>query len=489
MNILCLSRSYLSRLLPTIEQRDRNAHYFHIVQSNAEAAAIRKDGGTVVLNIEQLIRDGLKKRSQATWDEPSDFRNVTGFMWSPIYADRYLPEFEPQLRGRIAGLLDDGIRRLFDEYRFDVFLSEPIALFITQLLYYHCRKHDVRPLLWANAFFPGHFYFADQVDISTPVRRAPAPPAWDEEVRRRVEAYAHGVVEDRAGPVNHHAFAKAAPSLLTYFRQRRGKASLVLQPGLWTRLLQAGRLARAGAIRAVFPYRGDFLTAGSVAEHSFYLRTLGTDASLYDPMPNEDDGRAVVFPLQFEPEASLLYLAPAFVNQQALVEACLRSLPAGHILYVKEHPNQFGALGEPLWRALRKRYDNVRFIHGRQSGRALIRRSALVVVISSTAGMDALLLGRRALVAGRVFYDRFTGATPIRSYDELARHLNDPASYRPTDSFAANIAELSEFGRHCYPGDPQPAKGLFSEENLENLCQAISAEARHDGSGSSGARL
>ncbi|MBP8235284.1 MAG: hypothetical protein KAY22_23590 [Rhizorhabdus sp.] len=218
------------------------------------------------------------------------------------------------------------------------------------------------------------------------------------------------------------------------------------------------------------------MTAGAVAEHGFYLRALRTPLSYYDGLPADYSAANVAYPLQYEPEASLLYFAPEFVDQVSLVETVLRGLPAGHLLWVKEHPNQFGALGEPRWRALKRRYANLRFVYGRESGRTLMRRSGLVVTISSSAGMDALLLGRRVMVAGTIFYRHFTGALPIGSPAEIARLLNDPANYGPVDNRDANVREMTEFTARCYLGDPQPAHDLFKAENLDRIVAAIRAE-------------
>ncbi len=471
--ILCLSRSYLSRLLPEISARDKGACYLHIVQNNKEADYIASLGGEVVLNIQSVVRDALRRADGPKWQEPADFRRLTGFDWSPIHADRYLPQFAPALRLRIAGALFEALSRLFETRRIDAFLSEPVALFITHAAFYLCRRHGVRPLLWANSYFPNHFYFADAIDITSPVRQHPLTGDDVQQLRAKVATFVHGVIEDRAGPAYHHSFLSRQLSRFSYFKQRRGEEPLVLRPGLGSRLTQIARFARAVAARAVFPWASDFMTAGSVAEHRYYLRALSTGPAIFDPLPGDYSATNVVFPLQYEPEASLLYFAPDFSNQHAFVETVLRALPDGHLLWVKEHPNQFGALGEAKWRALKQRYGALRFIHGRQSGRVLIRRSGLVVSISSSAGMDALLLGRRVLVAGQVFYRQFTGAVPVSSAAEIAQPLNDPANYGVVNNAAANIAELSAFGLHCYPGDPQPAHDLYSEANLDRLVAAV----------------
>jgi len=475
--LLCLSRSYLAHLLPTLGQRQADeVDYHHIVQTDNEEVLVRSLGGKVVLNMQAVVREALKDTDGPRWSEPDDMREVTGFSWSAIQSDRYLPSFAPKARARIAGALQQAMVRLFEQQHFDGFLSEPVALFITHLVFYHCRKNGTQPLLWCNTYFSGYFYFADKSEISTPVRRSPMPVADTAALRESVTAYAHGVAGDRAGPVYHHAFSGAKSARLDYFKQRNGRSPLVLRPGMISRLIQLARVARVMLARLSFPNGSDFMTAGAVAEHRFYLRCLFAPSSIYDTPPQEYSTDNVVYPLQYEPEASLLYFAPHHVDQVSFIEIVLRALPHGKVLWVKEHPNQFGALNEAPWRTIKKRYDNLRFVHGRQNGRELIKKSALVVTISSTMGLDSLLLGRKVLVGGEVFYSRFTGAVRTESYLAIARELNNRANYEGSDNFAANIEELVEFGRYAYAGDPQPSHYLFSDENLAQLQRAINAE-------------
>lgn len=475
--LLCLSRSYLAHLLPTLGRRQAGeVDYHHIVQTDKEEALVRSLGGKVVLNMQAVVRKALKDSDSPHWSEPEDMREVTGFSWSAIQSDRYLPSFSAKTRARIAGALQQAVARLFEQQHFDGFLSEPVALFITHVVFYHCRKSGTRQLLWCNTYFSGYFYFADKSEISKPIRRSPLSEADTLALRESVAAYAHGVVGDRAGPVYHYAFSGVKSSHLGYLKQRSGRSPLVLRPGMVSRLIQLARVARVMLARLRFPSGSDFMTAGAVVEHRFYLRCLFASASIYDTPPQEYSADNVVYPLQYEPEASLLYFAPHHVDQVSFIETVLRALPHGKVLWVKEHPNQFGALNEAPWRALKKRYDNLRFVHGRQNGRELIKKSALLVTISSTMGLDGLLLGRKVLVGGEVFYSRFTGAIRTESYLVLARELNNSANYGGSENFAANVEELVAFGLYAYAGDPQPSHNLFSDENLAQLQRAINAE-------------
>lgn len=475
--LLCLSRSYLAHLLPKLgECQADEIDYHHIVQTDKEEALVRSRGGNVVLNIQAVVRAALNDSSGPVWSEPEDMRDVTGFGWSAIQSDRYLPSFQSEKRMRIAGALQQAVAGVFAERRYDGFLSEPVALFITHVIFYHCRKTGTKPLLWCNTYFSGYFYFADKAEISTPVRRTPMPDAEAAALRESVKAYAYGVAGDRVGPVYHHAFSGTKSSRLGYFKQRSGHSPLVLRPGMVSRMIQVARLVRVLIARLRFPHGSDFMTAAAVAEHRFYLRCLFAPASIYDMPPQAYSIDNVVYPLQYEPEASLLYFAPHHVNQISFVETILRSLPHRKVLWVKEHPNQFGALNEPGWQNLKMRYDNLCFVHGRQNGRQLIKNSALVVTISSTMGLDGLLLGRKVLVGGEVFYSRFTGAIRTESYLALSKEMNKLENYEGSDNINANIDELVAFGRKSYAGDPQPSQYLYNDENMAQLQRAIKAE-------------
>ncbi len=475
--LLCLSRSYLAHLLATLGAEHLNeVDYYHIVQNDKEEELVRSREGNVVLNVQTVVREAFRDPNSPRWIEPEDMRQITGFNWSAIQSDRYLPNFPFDKRERIAGALQRAVAKLFADRHYDGFLSEPVALFVTHILYYHCLKNGTRPLLWCNNYFSGYFYFANKTEISVPVRREPMSEVEVAALRERVTAFAHGVVEDRAGPIYHHAFSGSKPSRLGYFKQRSGRMPLVLQPGLVNRLIQVARLARVFVARLRFPSGSDFMTAGAVAEHRFYLRCLLAPTSFYDKPPTTYSINNVVYPLQYEPEASLSYFAPHLINQISFVENILRALPHGKVLWVKEHPNQFGALNESAWRNLKNRYNNLRFVHGRKNGRELIKNSALLVTISSTMGLDGLLLGRKVLVGGGVFYSRFTGAIRTESYLALSKELNNHDNYKGLENFEAILRELVAFGRNSYAGDPQPSEYLFSSENISQLRQAISDE-------------
>lgn len=474
-NILCFSRSYLSKLLPTLDVRDNVRNYFHVVLNTSEQKRVESIGGTVVLNIEVAVRDRLRRPASVDeqWIEPEDFRAVTKFNWSPLYSDRYLTNFSENSRVKIAGIVFSELASLFKKYNFDYFISEPVALYVTHVMYYFCEKNNTQSRFWANTFFPGHFFFCSGLDYSVPaVRNIPASCSKEQLVS--IKEFCEGVMEDKAGPVYHFSFSTDTKKKMTYFDQRTGGAALILSPNISTVILQALRVGRAIVHKIGFPYVGDFQSAGSLQEHLFYFKCLLTRKGYYDQMPDSQNN-SLVYSLQYEPEASLLYAGPDFYNQYILVEMILRALPDGKLLYVKEHPNQFGALGVGAWKSLRRKYHNLRYIYGRESGRDLIKRSSGLISVSSSAGMDAVLLGKPVLLAGRAFYMNFPNVTPLKKYSELPLSLKSlDVTVSSKDQLLEEVTgELKHIFLNSYKGDPQPSATLYSDENLNALVAGI----------------
>ena len=107
----------------------------------------------------------------------------------------------------------------------------------------------------------------------------------------------------------------------------------------------------------------------------------------------------------------------------------------------------------------------------------MIKISALVISISSTAGMDALLLSKNVIVLADVFYKNFSGAFPCDNIPKISNLLNNKEIY-VIDNGMGNLAveDLCEYGQKSYKGESDPSKTLFSESNLNNLLSAIKLE-------------
>ncbi len=105
------------------------------------------------------------------------------------------------------------------------------------------------------------------------------------------------------------------------------------------------------------------------------------------------------FPLHVDPEASTMVLAPQFTDQLAVIEALSKSLPLGMRIVVKEHMPMLGQRPPGFYERL-ARIPSVFLASPQDTGIALVREAALTVTITGTAGWEAVLLKKPALILG-----------------------------------------------------------------------------------------
>ncbi|MDJ0949940.1 MAG: hypothetical protein QNJ94_13565 [Alphaproteobacteria bacterium] len=118
-----------------------------------------------------------------------------------------------------------------------------------------------------------------------------------------------------------------------------------------------------------------------------------------DRWPRVDDlpdRKIVFFPLQVEPEISLAGIAPQYSNQLALVRDISLNLPSDAVLAVKEHPVQ---VGTRLWRFYEQiaALANVVLVNVGEHSYPLIRRSALICAVTSSAAHEAAVMGKQVV--------------------------------------------------------------------------------------------
>ena len=128
----------------------------------------------------------------------------------------------------------------------------------------------------------------------------------------------------------------------------------------------------------------------------------------------------IYFPLQIEPERSLLIQAPNYTNQIEVITNIVKSLPAGYELYVKEHPaNVFRE-----WRSVDDykkimKLPNVKLIHPSVKSEDLIIKSSLVITISSTSGLEAAFHNKPSIIFADLDYSILPSVHKIKDIDEL----------------------------------------------------------------------
>ena len=208
-------------------------------------------------------------------------------------------------------------------------------------------------------------------------------------------------------------------------------------------------------------------------------------------LPNLPGRKVVYFPLQQEPEASTLALAPRHTNQFATVLELSLAIPADAVLIVKEHIWQVGRRPDWFYDAL-LRFPNVILMHHEASSLEIIHRADVVATITSSAGYEAAVLGKHTIF----FWDRspilsvphvhdmtrFDGLERIDallrddSPEAVARRRHDGARLlRQFRDFCIDGSQLNFFGRST------PLEQAHLEQLVRPLLDEIAAiaETRH----------
>lgn len=200
--------------------------------------------------------------------------------------------------------------------------------------------------------------------------------------------------------------------------------------------------------------------------------------------------------LQLYPEASMDYWITSLDlldYYEATVRMAREFSRAGYVIFVKDHPLQFGFRQTRLLRRLSE-IPNVHFVPYGVAGRYLVNESAVTGTMTGTIGFEAAMLGRQAVVADGGFYyqpGEFISYDSARSIDAL------PAKAAAQSASGAAIEERRyKLVRHLLeigtPGEFELTTSRFSEDAAKGariVRLAAAFEESYDGVMESARRL
>jgi len=144
---------------------------------------------------------------------------------------------------------------------------------------------------------------------------------------------------------------------------------------------------------------------------------------------NIENEKFLYFPLQSEPEASILVNTPFYSNQIALIETVAKAIPINSILYVKEHPLQ----KIKLWRSVNDykkiiAIPNVKLLHPSMNAQKILEKSQGVITISGATGFEALFYRKPIILFGDEHYDKISTVTKIQEINDLPQKIESALS-------------------------------------------------------------
>lgn len=355
-------------------------------------------------------------------------------------------DFYDRLRSALLSFFE----AIFDQHDITHVLYENISNSFAHFAWFVAQRRGARYLGLMGSRLPGRFHVMDDPVGADAVCRA------FEDIRsgRRI------VPSDQRSWVR--SYIAGIETIVPDYMRQNGLDRLRLL-GRYLRWDRPGQIARL-LRHATEPTEGQFQIGNPLRTHAaLFARNLrrrlraGRVRKLYDrPVEGE---RFLLYPLHFHPESSTSVLAGPWLNEAEVIRNIAFNLPEGMRLYVKDHASAWAFPSLDFYQRL-KRLPNLRLLPPEAPTKTLIRRSVAVITLTSTVGWEALVMGRRVLLYGRVFYQGHRGVTRVTDLADLRRIIEATAARAPDWDAAYTEDFVAAYHATSLPGTLNLVQGV-----------------------------
>jgi capsule polysaccharide export protein KpsC/LpsZ len=114
---------------------------------------------------------------------------------------------------------------------------------------------------------------------------------------------------------------------------------------------------------------------------------------------------------------------------------------------------------------------NIAFLPSEYSTKKLIQLSELIVTQTSTAGWEALILGKPVVVIGKVFYDKYPKINRFSDFENLKIMIHTKQYQFPQKD--ETLKFIAQVWNYCQEGNPYPNPELYNQENIRRIVHSI----------------
>jgi hypothetical protein len=301
--------------------------------------------------------------------------------------------------------------------------------------FYAAKRRGIRNWFIEPSFFRGRMYFTPDGFAAPNVMASP-----EDTISSDVRAYLDHTLQQRAIVIpqkDQHHYSAAFKKVANLRNSRR------FAEKLWDQFALGKHQEFGHNLRHARMH-------GAMAVNAMRLRRL------YRQLP---ESPFVYYPFHVPADMALTLRSPEYLDQIATVDFLLRTIPDSHVLVVKEHPAQIGAISAERLFELAKRFDNFVLLPPQINNYTVLNRSDAVISVNSKSGAEALLLGKPVVVMGDAFYrscplvfavDRLSDV-PQRLREALRAGPFEPGKMQPY----FQSAWQRSFPGELYISDPQ----------------------------------
>jgi hypothetical protein len=450
-NVLFFSRDYQSHLFPKLNLVGYNC--FHVTLTRHEKRNVEKMGQVVV----GCLEDEFSSLDEAELSYP-----YLKFSWGN---DRYLKDFTFSQRTSIQKKVVTFWRRIFEKISPIAVINEPIAIEVSEILYIECQRLSIKYIA-LSSFLAQDTLFFQQTPMNSSFGKnlndiVPDPNSLT--LAENLSQMIHDGIFNPSYIKNLKPRMSASrvldlikPLLLEIYKRFRVKNKIILQLcyGDNTSLHAKSLLLLIKYILYSKRYND--------------LNNLPPDVDFY------------FYPMHYEPEASILYCAYLYDNQESLIENILKCIPENEFLVVKEHPNQPGVLLQSQFKNIKSKWPNLILLRSEIPASNIIKSCKALITLGGTAGFEALTIGKSVINFGNIYYDSYNEIININSFDKLKELMrNGINKVDANEGRLSFIYYMAKIFTQMKKGNPFPHINLYEKENLNALSNSICTELDH----------
>ncbi len=433
--IILFSRSYQNKLFPLLGSDFYESIHVTLTKQEADNLSIKG------IHVEYCFETYVAK---------TDI-NANNQLLTSFKSDRFLNKYNHQKRLEILLKEVSFWSEIFDKYKPIAVLNELVAIEIAEVMYIEARKRGIRYLAWMCCPVRGLFYWIDD-----PICLSLKAATFQKEPSKASIAVATEYFSDII-------YKQKKPFYILPFENVM-KIRQLISASKGILKLAIGRTKK----------EHNFYESHGDAYMLFFERAFKSLFPNYSTLEEIDSQEIVLYPLHYEPEASLYYLSEFFSNQCALIENIIKCIRSEQVLVVKEHPAQAGMLLTSKFQRLLRENSQLLYLPSTISSFEVIKKSKLVITLTSHLGWEALIMGKPVYLLGKTFYDKYDYVNKFSSYEQLRDEIRSERYIYPNNEalllYAAQLVERS------FVGNPFPHDKLYDKKNLSLIVEAICTE-------------
>lgn len=377
-----------------------------------------------------------------------------------LHTDRHLSAFDKKRRLFIAQEIIKLFMQDMNMYKINLVLPEGVDDFVSFFAARYCTHHKIK------FFYPVEVGYASRACISSTIY--PEPDEFKKKFDVIIKSKQEGTID----------FSEVQKEIASYVNSKK-------KPRYYMGVNEADfRILNLKDLRIFFEYIFAYFRDRHSLPHdkrplllpfhrllkimrkfnykSLIKKTAVDSASLHKLS-------YLIYPLHFEPEASTLIQGRWFNDQRKIIEMLSKSLPVNTVLLVKEHRISIGRRPLSFYKEIIK-YHNVFLVDDTIDTYSFINQSKGVVLISSTMGLEALMLGKPVMAFGERFFNASNNVYMVENYREIKNlvtlMLNHRFDHEDLLSLLYTLLANTQYlGNTCHI--------TYKSEDVDILAQAI----------------